>query len=147
MNKRTYIKCLISLIIVLVVCSCSIFQKDNDNADTLSNNDVQGIYNDISKNAYFMNHNNYINRGLEKARNNDTIGAIEDFSKYIESFPDDFVGYLMRAAIYNEKKYFSLAIEDYNKVLLLDTLNDFKANCYSGLGQQNLSSLIQKQKK
>ncbi len=77
-----------------------------------------GYYNYAIKleNAY------YINRGWVKYRNGDYKGAIEDASHYIQYFPEDEDGYILRADSNNDLENHSSAVEDYSKAININPL-------------------------
>jgi tetratricopeptide (TPR) repeat protein len=59
----------------------------------------------------------YINRGWAKYKNVDYKGAIEDASHYIQYFPEDDNGYILRANSNKNLKNYSSAVEDYSKAI------------------------------
>jgi tetratricopeptide (TPR) repeat protein len=66
---------------------------------------------------------NFVNRGIEKAKNGDLDGAIADFDRAIKADPKDDAGYFNRAQAKWQKKDTAGAIADYTRAIELGSIN------------------------
>ena len=92
---------------------------------------------------------NYFERGYEKLKTHDYQGAIEDFTKDLEIYPDTKIIYILRGyskyqmACFNhdvyevKKRLFQSAIYDYSKAIEIEP-QDHKAYCRRGEAKQEL---------
>jgi tetratricopeptide (TPR) repeat protein len=73
----------------------------------------------------------YNNRGQARGLNNDDDGALEDFNKSIELYPNADAPYNNRGTIYADRKEFDRAIADFDKAIELNATQPF---LYKGRG-------------